>query len=150
MTSLPAGSSDLAQATFKMIRNMNLMRFQTTEGEKKTEKQYQDLKEEMENRNRLLQQNLLDYKLSIIQAKDTKKRIQNENGAYWKKQMGWRQEKIDEIMKEPYDPELVWNIEGPTRKKTDKAHRDACNEEIKRVNANQSIGLSQRINQERL
>lgn len=85
MTSLPAGNSDLAHATFKMIRNMNLMRFQTTEGEKKTEKQYQDLKEEMENRNRLLQQNLLDYKLSLIQAKDTKKRIQNENGAYWKK-----------------------------------------------------------------
>ena len=53
--------------------------------EKKTEKQYQDLKEEMENRNRLLQQNILDYKLSLIQAKDTKKRIQNENGAYWKK-----------------------------------------------------------------
>ena len=50
MTSLPAGSSDLAQATFKMIRNMNLMRFQTTEGEKKTEKQYQDLKEEMESK----------------------------------------------------------------------------------------------------
>lgn len=40
MNSLPAGNSDLAQATFKMIRNMNLMRFQTNEGEKKTEKLY--------------------------------------------------------------------------------------------------------------
>jgi|DEB19_MinimDraft_2_1074335.scaffolds.fasta_scaffold39240_2 hypothetical protein len=35
--------------------------------------------------------------------------------------MGWRQEKKDELKKEneEYDPELVWNIEGPTRRKND-------------------------------
>lgn len=38
------------------------------------------------------------------------------------------------MKKELYDPELVWNIEGPTRKKTDQDKRDANNKEINRVN----------------
>jgi len=38
---------------------------------------------------------------------------------------------MEEIKKEPYDPETVWNIEGPTRKKTDAAKRKADNEFMK-------------------
>ena len=36
-----------------------------------------------------------------------------DNFQTWKKQAEWRQQKKEELSKEPYDPELVWNIEGP-------------------------------------
>jgi len=48
--------------------------------------------------------------------------------------MDWRKSKLDEIKNEPYDPELVWNIEGPTRKKTDAAKRKEINDDLKKVN----------------
>jgi len=46
-------------------------------------------------------------------------RIQQNNKNYWLMQMELRRKKQDEINKQPYDPELVWNIEGPTRRQTD-------------------------------
>lgn len=59
--------------------------------------------------------------------------------------MDWRQNKLDEIHSEQktYDPELVWNIEGPSRKKTDAARRQAVNAEIKKVNSVQRVGFHQ-------
>ena len=62
---------------------------------------------------------MADYKQSVIDAKQTRKRQQQENSTYWRNQMDWRKSRIDEIKNEPYDPELVWNIEGPERKMVD-------------------------------
>ena len=42
-----------------------------------------------------------------------------DNSAYWKTQCEWKQNQKAMVKAQPYDPELVWNIEGPTRKKTD-------------------------------
>jgi hypothetical protein len=48
--------------------------------------------------------------------------------------MEWRQSRIDEIKNEPYDPELVWNVEGPLRKKTDAAVKKAKTDKMLTVN----------------
>ena len=62
---------------------------------------------------------MADYKLSLLQAKEKKKQACKDNDSFWKQQVEWRKQREEEMKKEPYDPELVWNIEGPTRKKTD-------------------------------
>jgi hypothetical protein len=55
----------------------------------------------------------------LVNAQEEKVRIQQNNKNYWLMQMELRRKKQDEINKQPYDPELVWNIEGPTRRQTD-------------------------------
>ena len=46
--------------------------------------------------------------------------------------MDWKKEKKNEIIQENkgYDPEQVWNVEGPTRKMEDAAKRAADKEKI--------------------
>jgi|LauGreDrversion4_2_1035121.scaffolds.fasta_scaffold1336944_1 hypothetical protein len=46
-----------------------------------------------------------------------------DNSAFWQKQCEWKQSIKAQAKAEPYDSELVWNIEGPTRKKTDALKR---------------------------
>lgn len=125
MKHLAPGCSDLAQATFKMIRNTNMMRAQGLLGEKDQDRKFMALKDEIYQQKKALDESIADYKLSLIREKEEKKQIQNENKGYWHKQMDWRQNKLNEmkIENKMYDPELVWNIEGPTRKKTDAARR---------------------------
>lgn len=40
MTCLQAGTSNLGQATFKMIKNVNLMRFLQSKGEQETNQKF--------------------------------------------------------------------------------------------------------------
>lgn len=103
----------------------------------------------MLGRKALQENQMAEYKQSVIKARETKKRIQNENGAYWKKQVDWRADRLDEIKKEPYDPELVWNIEGPERKKTDAAIRQAISHDVKAINQVQKVGFFQRKEDEK-
>jgi len=51
--------------------------------------------------------------------------------------MNWRQQKMDRVKDEDkdYDPESVWNIEGPLRRRIDAAKRKAINDDLKKVNA---------------
>lgn len=92
---------------------------------------------------------MADYKQSVIDAKQARKRQQQENSTYWRNQMEWRKSRIDEIKKEPYDPELVWNIEGPERKKTDQAKRHAINMDVKETNIARRAEFYQRKTDER-
>ncbi len=52
----------------------------------------------------------------------------------------------DELLAEnaAYDPELVWNVEGPTRKVVEAAKRKADGEDIMRVNTTQREQFYQR------
>ena len=127
MTCLQAGSSELAQATFKMMRNTNMIRFGSNFAQTKADDSYQRLKDEMLERKRLHQQQVADYKQSIIDGKAEKKRLQQENGAFWLQQAEWKRQKKQELKNEPYDPELVWNIEGPERKAKEAKQRKEIN-----------------------
>jgi len=60
-----------------------------------------------------------------------------------------RQSRIDEIKNEPYDPELVWNVEGPLRKKTDAAVKKAKTDKMLMVNETQKEGFYSRKQAER-
>lgn len=76
----------------------------------------------------------------MIRAKETKKRVQHENGDYWKKQMDFTQSKLDEEKREQktFDPETSWCLEGPTRKRTEatmrKTWRDGCDKTNHAIN----------------
>ncbi len=127
------------------------MRHQVMEGEKQNEAKYCQLRDEMLGRKKAFEESVADYKQSLIRAKEKKKQIQSDNSSYWKQQMGWRQEKKDELKKEEeqYDPELVWNIEGPTRRKNDMAKRQSDNEWTRKTLDEQTSNLRLRKTQER-
>ena len=48
--------------------------------------------------------------------------------------MAWQDAKKNELKNQFYDPELVWNVEGPTRKKKEAEMRRTQNEAIKNWN----------------
>lgn len=75
-----------------------------------------------------------DYKQSLIKAREDKKKRHEENAQTWSHQIEWRKSKIDEAKKEPYDPELVWNIETATRKQADAATKKAKTDVMLSVN----------------
>lgn len=60
--------------------------------------------------------------------------MHEENAQTWSHQIEWRKSKIDEVKKEPYDPELVWNIETATRKQNDAAAKKAKTDVMLSVN----------------
>jgi len=144
MTCLQAGSSNLAQATFQMMRNTNVMRFGTNQAGLKADDHYSKLKEEMIERRKEHQRQLNEYKQSVVQAKEDKKRIQAENGAFWLQQADWKRQKKLELKNEPYDPDQVWNIEEPDRKQREAIERKAVNANLKEVNAKEQKGFYQR------
>ena len=69
-TCIPAGSSDLGQAAFKIMKNTNLMRQQINQGELNTDKAYETLRNEMQGRKKAFEENVADYKMSLIRAKE--------------------------------------------------------------------------------
>lgn len=114
-----------------------MMRFGSNRAAEKAEDHYNKLHNEMLDRQRVHLQQVADYKQSVIDAKNEKKRIQSENGAFWMQQAEWKRQKKQELKNEPYDPEQVWNIEGPERKAKEAKERKAINQNIKEVNADQ-------------
>lgn len=76
MSCLQAGSSELAQATFKMMRNTNMMRFGANRASEKAEDHYTRLRNEMLDRKRIHLQQVEDHKQAVLDAKTEKKRIQ--------------------------------------------------------------------------
>ena len=118
-TCIPAGSSDLGQSAFKIMRSTNLMKMQRLNGAQQTERAYEKLREEMLGRKKAFEESVTDYKMSLIRAKEQKKKIQSDNSTYCRQQMGWKQDVKEKSIKEnsEYDPEQVWNIEGPLRRK---------------------------------
>jgi hypothetical protein len=60
-----------------------------------------------------------------------------DNSNYWRKQMDWKSSEKERVKKQPYDPESVWNIEGPTRKKVDTMKRKDVVEEMSKLNLEQ-------------
>jgi hypothetical protein len=127
MSCLQAGSSDLAQATFKMMRNTNMMRFGTNMVQSKVDNDYQRMRDEMLERQRHNLQQVAEFKQSVIDAKDKKKRLQSENGAIWLQAAELKRQKKQSLKDEHYDCETVWNIEGPDRKVKEKVARTAVN-----------------------
>ena len=124
-TCLPAGSADLTQSTFKIVKSTNMMRAQRESNDQRAMSKYEALRNEMLARKKAYEDQVAEYKLSLVQAKEKKKQQQAENNAIWKDQLRWKQEKRDSERKEmeAYDPEAVWNIEGPTRRANDLAKR---------------------------
>lgn len=90
------------------------------------------------------QRQLNEYKQSVVQAKEDKKRIQAENGAFWLQQADWKRQKKLELKNEPYDPDQVWNIEEPDRKQREAIERKAVNANLKEVNSKEQKGFYQR------
>ena len=52
--------------------------------------------------------------------------------------MDWRQEKIKEVNSQPYNPDEVWNVEGPTRRAEEAKKRAADNANMRLVLDNQA------------
>lgn len=115
------------------------MRAQQILGEKLTDGKYELIKQECNQHRLHLEKQLIDYKQELVDFQVKKKNQQTENGQFWLQQMNWRQQKADRIKDEDkdYDPEAVWNIEGPLRRRMDAAKRKALNEDLKKVNAQQ-------------
>ena len=63
--------------------------------------------------------------------------------------MEWRKSRIDEAKKEPYDPELVWNIETATRKQTDAAAKKAKTDKMLSINDTKTQDFYKRKHDER-
>ena len=47
--------------------------------------------------------------------------------------MDWRSEKIASEQSQPYNPDEVWTVEGPTRRKDEAIKREADNSNMKKV-----------------
>lgn len=90
-----------------------------------------------------------DYKQSLIKAREDKKKKHEENAQTWSHQIEWRKSKIDEAKKEPYDPELVWNIETATRKQTDAAAKKAKTDVMLSVNDTKTKDFHKKRSDER-
>lgn len=144
MTCLQAGTSNLGQATFKMIKNVNLMRFLQSKGEEETNQKFSKLKEEIDARQRFREQQLEEHKAAMLAAKEKKRQAQSDSRSFWSKQIDWKQQQAEQIKRQPYDPEAVWNIEGPTRKKTDAEKKAAATSLMKQMNESQRHSVAQR------
>lgn len=71
------------------------------------------------------------HKIKLIEEKVKLKETQKEFGQYWKQQSEWRQNKRNEMNSQPYNPEDVWNVEGPTRRRQEEAKRQKDMENLK-------------------
>ncbi len=71
------------------------------------------------------------HKIKLIEEKVKLKETQKEFGQYWKQQSEWRQNKRNEINSQHYNPEDVWNVEGPTRRRQEEAKRQKDMENLK-------------------
>ena len=63
--------------------------------------------------------------------------------------MAWQDARKQELKNQFYDPELVWNVEGPTRKKKDAEMRKTQNEIMKNQNETQKRNFYQRLKDEK-
>ena len=70
---MPAGTSNLGQDAFHILKNTNRMRIQQLNGERYTQKQYEMLKREMDGRTKAFDESVQDYKLSLIRARERKR-----------------------------------------------------------------------------
>ena len=66
-----------------MMRNTNIIRFGNDKASANADDHYRRLHNEMLERRRIHNQQLIDYKNHIIQKREDKKRTQAENGAFW-------------------------------------------------------------------
>ena len=72
---LKAGTSNMGQAVFKILKDTNLMRLQEQIANKKQEKQFAKLREEMIGRRRQLASDVAEYRESLVVAKDRKRSL---------------------------------------------------------------------------
>lgn len=115
---MPAGTSALGHDAFKIMRNTNLMRMQTNEGEKVTDKHYRHLRDEMMGRKKAFDESVTDYKLSLVRARERKRKIQGDQSDYWHNQMDWKRERTEQDYRDAqFDPDTMWNVEEPTRRR---------------------------------
>lgn len=87
----------------------------------------------MNNRREALANSIREYKLSIIRAKEQKRSTQQDFAKFWRQQMDWRSEKVSSEKNQPYNPDEVWTVEGPTRRKDEAIKRKADNSNMKQV-----------------
>ena len=92
------------------------MRLQLEYAEKMTKEQLERFKLQQLSHKQHLLDDIAAYKQSVIDAQ-IKKRLQQQNfDRFWKMQMEWTSQKKAELKNQPYNPDEVWTIEGPTRK----------------------------------
>ena len=73
----------------------------------------------------------MEYKQSIIDAKDRKRKTQQDFGRYWRQQMDWNSQVKQDAKAQPYNPDEVWTIEGPTRAAQEKVRREKAIADLK-------------------
>lgn len=130
-TCLKAGTSALGQQAFQVMKSSNLARLQMEDAEKVTTEQLERFKVQQLGHKQQLLENIAAYKQSVIDAR-IKKQLQQQNfDRFWKMQMNWTSQKKAELKNQPYNPDEVWTIEGPTRKAQDKVRRDKATNEMK-------------------
>lgn len=84
----------------------------------------------MQHRQRLVD-NIAAHKQSIIDAGIQKRNTQQEFGRYWRMQMDWTEKTKEQVRNEPYNPDEVWTIEGPTRRAQEKVRRNNAMQDLK-------------------
>ena len=93
-----------------------MARLQMEDAEKVTTEQLERFKVQQLGHKQQLLENIAAYKQSVIDAR-IKKQLQQQNfDRFWKMQMNWTSQKKAELKNQPYNPDEVWTIEGPTRK----------------------------------
>jgi len=73
----------------------------------------------MYGRKKAFDESVTDYKLSLVRGRERKKKIQADNGDFWHQQMDWkRDQKEQDYRDSQYDPDTMWNVEEPSRRRT--------------------------------
>lgn len=67
---LQAGSSDLAQVTYKVIRNTNMMRMQQQRQQEQHDEEYRRLVHESNRRRQTIEESMKQYKQGLIDARE--------------------------------------------------------------------------------
>lgn len=88
----------------------------------------------MTGRKKAFADSITDYKLSLVRAKERKKRIQGDNSVYWRQQMDWKSDKKEQAYRDTqYDPDTMWNVEGPTRRKEQQVKKASDTETMRKM-----------------
>jgi len=98
------------------MKGSNLMRLQLEQAERMTSEQLERFKLQQLSRKQQLLDDIAAYKQSLIDNQ-IKKRLQQQNfDRIWKMQVDQNLQRAAELKNQPYNPDEVWTIEGPTRK----------------------------------
>lgn len=117
-TCLPGKTTNLGQFAFKVLKDTNLMSYQSAMGEDKLRQEFRLKKEALDRR--MLEAKICheDYLRDIKIKREMKRCQQNANSEFWQQQMAVKKlrkqrERQSDLYAAQHDPQ--WNIEAPDR-----------------------------------